>query len=753
MIEPTAPTPAETPLVTEATPAALEAEREKARTKERTDVERWAKRIKSARVFDENARMQYAKDRRYARGDSGFEVGANIVGTNIDILESFLYARDPDFDVKPGPAVRPPDMLAMRDAIEDQVRESPQVVQAGAQAAAMAVATGTPPDLAFQIGQQAQEAAIEAEIKQTVDELRRRYVRRNRDIKAFAETSEIVGVRMWQDAQLRRRGRPWVRSALTIGVGVLKATWQQRTEQSPETQRAMNDLQDNLQKARALQAELDGGGLVAHAVDAAKGLFGEDREAKVAELERQLAALQGQAERVVSRGFVMDVVAGEDFQVAPGFTIANHLDAPWNAHRTFVRFDDALVQFREHLSQYGDPDALLRQATRYRARKPVMAQDESAMVDTIRAKDADAYVTEGESGDEGQSGDDFLALWELWDRDSNTVLTFIDGVRYWVKPQWTPPATTRFYPFFLVTTSEVDGQRHPQSLVSRTMKLVDEYERIGSAEAKHRRRIIPKTAFNRGAMSKDDADALATADTQEMVGINPTDPRQPISDILYQVTYAQLDPALYDRTRIVQEIERIWGVQEALGGAINTPKTATEADIQQQGFTARTSGRRDLLEASLSDLAQYTIEIARVYMTADEVREIAGPDAMWPEYQGPDDVARMINIEIRGGSSGKPNTAAERQAWGVMLPLLQQGIVQIGQLRGSSPAAIADSLEHLLRLTAEKSGDRIDIDQLIPTADGGGQQADAPMGQPMPGAPPPPEAPPGGDPAADPLMQ
>lgn len=749
MIEPTAPTPAETPVATEAVIPVVEVDVEKERSKERTDVDRWAKRIKAARKFDENARQQYAKDRRYARGDSGFEVGANIVGTNIDILESFLYARDPDFDVKPGPAVRPPDTLAMRDAIEDQVRQSPQVVQAGAQAAGQAVSVGTPPDLAFQIGQQAQEAAIEAEIKQTVDELRRRYVRRNRDIKAFAETSEIVGVRMWQDAQLRRRGRPWVRSSLTIGVGILKATWQQRTEQSPETANAINDLQDNLQRARSLQAELDGAGLITRGVDAAASLFGVDREAKVAELERQIAALQGQAERVVDQGYVMDVVAGEDFQVAPGFTIANHLDAPWNAHRSFIRFDDALAQLRDHLSQYGNAETLLRQATRYRARKPLMVQGDSAMVENVRARDADAYVTEGESG--GEDGDDFLALWETWDRDSNTVLTHIEGVRYWVKPQWTPPATTRFYPFFLVTTSEVDGQRHPQSLVSRTMKLVDEYERIGSAEALHRRRIIPKTAFNKAGIPAKDAEALSTAGTQEMVGLTLTDPRQSISDILYPVTYAALDPALYDRTRIVQEIERIWGVQEALGGAINTPKTATEADIQQQGFTARTSGRRDLLEGALSELAQYTIEIARVYMSAEDVREIAGPDAMWPEYMGPDDVARMVNIEIRGGSSGKPNTSAERQAWGVMLPLLQQGIQQIGQLRGSSPAAIADSLEHLLRLTAEKSGDRIDIDQLIPVADGGGQQAMAPPGPPMPGAPPPPELPPGGDPSADPL--
>lgn len=753
MIDPSLPAPVAVPVVDEVTPV-VDVAREKAHAQERTDVDRWTKRLKAARKFDDPARAQMAKDRRYARGDSGFEVGANIIGTNIDILESFLYARDPDFDVTPGPAIRPPDMLAMRDAIEDQVRQSPQVVQAGAQAAAMAVATGTPMELAMQVGQQAQEAAIEDQIKQAVDEMRRRYIRRNRDIKAFAETSEIVGVRMWQEAQLRRRGRPWVRSALTIGSGVLKATWQQRTEQSPETVGAINDLQDNIKRARALQHELDESGVFAQAVDAVKGVFGADREAKVADLERQLAALQSQADRVVSRGFVMDVVAGEDFQVAPGFTIDNHLDAPWNAHRTFIRYDDALAQFRDHLSAYGDADALLRKATRYRARKQVMVHNESAMVESPSAKDADAYVTDTDGAADGVEGDDFLCLWEIWDRDSSTVLTEVEGIEYWVKPQWTPPAVTRFYPFFLVTTSEVDGQRHPQSLVSRTMRLVDEYERIGSQEALHRRRTIPKTAFNRGAMEPADADKLSNATVQEMVGINPTNPMQKISDILHPVTYAALDPALYDRTRIVQEIERVWGVQEALGGSINTPKTATEADIQQQGFTARTSGRRDKLDGALSDLARYTIEIARVFMSPEDVREIAGPDAMWPEYQGADDVARMVNIEIRAGSSGKPNTTAERQAWGVMLPLLQNGIMQIGQLRGSSPAAIADSLEHLLRLTAEKSGDRIDIDQLIPTADGGGgQQMQAPMGaEPMPGAPPPPEPPPGGDPMIDPLQ-
>ena len=36
---------------------------------------------------------------------------------------------------------------------------------------------------------------------------------------------------------------------------------------------------------------------------------------------------------------------------------------------------------------------------------------------------------------------------------------------------------------------------------------------------------------------------------------------------------------------------------------------------------------------------------------------------MWPEYQGPNDLNSMVVVDIRAGSSGKPNTTAERQAW------------------------------------------------------------------------------------------
>jgi hypothetical protein len=743
--------------------------RAKKLSREQADVKRWMARFEEAREYDVDARRQYARDRRQARGDSGFLVDANLIGTYIDIQESFLYARNPDFDVTPGPAHRMPTPEQLRDVVESneqlmaqlQQQAEDEAMEVGRRVAVELVRAGVPEDQALAQSQQAQDSfaaqgGLDKLVSIEVMKLRKQYARRSREMKQFCETMEAVGTQMWKDANLKRRGRPWVRSSLTIGPGVLKASWQERTEISPETQTAINDLQQNIARARAIQTELEDGsaGVITGAWETVKGVFGNDQEAKIADLERQLETIQSGAERVVARGYVIDNVDGENFQVAPGFTIANHLDAPWNAELSFISYEDALAQFGPYLAQYdekGRAEEILGKATRYYPRKPCMGKDESvsAMSEGVTAADADAYTTSSTTG-----ATSFLRVVELWDAVSNTVLTGITGVPFWVKPGFNPPATTRFYPYFVLCTSEVDGQRHPQSLVTRSTKLMDEYNRIGSAEAEHRRRIIPKMGFNAGAMDAEEAEKLVKAKTGEYVAIKTTQPNVDLRNLLMPISYPQMDPAVYSRVGITTELERIWGIQEALSGSVNTAKTATEADIQQQGFQARSSSRRDSLESVLSDLAQYTCEISRVYLTDEDVRFIAGPSAFWPPYMGPDDLTEFVRIEIRAGSSGKPNTALERQSWANLLPLLQQGITQIGQLRGASPESMADAIEQLMRLTAERSGERIDIDQLIPQNDGS-QPVQPPQPQPAggPGGQQPPmeSAPPGGDPSADPL--
>lgn len=687
---------------------------------EKADVARWLKRITRTRKFDEEARKQYAIDRRYARGDSGFEVDANLIGTFIDILTAFLYAKNPDVDIRPARCMEPPSIEALRDTAEAMVQGNPQLqaqlavrlqaMQAQyAEESAAALLTGMAP-----AAPPSMETALDAMVAEQAEVLRKRYAQRQRDAKAFAETLELVVARLWQDGKLKGRALSLVRSALTIAPGWLKASWQERTAQDPAVLHQVNDLKDNIAKVVAQR----------QAMEDASGTHLDEMKA---DYERQLQALEGKVERVVARGFAIDFVPAEDITVAEGVPLVDYLDAPWISHRVPMLADDAIAEYRL-------TDEQAKKLTRYAPRKPCgQAKDSPTMVGTdVDAREADAFVVG--NGSEGGEGE-YVMVHEVWDRSSNSIITMIEGLECYAKPCFQPSATTRWYGFFLLAIGSIDGQRHPQSLVTRSAKLVDEYNRIGSAEAEHRRRVLPKTLFNEGVVGSDAVTKVVTSKVGEFVGVMTMNPNANVADIFQPLQYPQIDPGLYDRSRIVGELERIWGVQEALQGSISTEKTATEAEIQQTGFQARSGSRRDALEDVLTDLAQYTAEVAWQHMSADDARAMAGPDAMWPQWNGAESLATLVSVDIRAGSSGKPNTSAERQAWATLLPLLQGSIGQIAQLRGSDPAAVADSLEELLRLTVERSGDRLDIDQLVPPA-GTAQPMAGMAGAPVPGGAP-----------------
>lgn len=679
--------------------AATDGNVEPGREREAADVKRWLKRVESARKYDEEYRKQIARDRRYARGDSGFLVDANIAGTNIDILESFLYSKDPDIDIVPAPQAEPPSVELIERAVKERVLNG----QDG-QMAAMAV------DANPAVKGEA-EALIGQRVSEEVEKVQTKYREKYADVRAFASTLEVIVSRLWHDAALKRHGRAWVRGALTVATGVLKASWQERTAPSPETTRAINDLQNDIARLRMMEKQLDGDE--------------RDNEALIAQYERELARLQQQPEPVVERGFVVDVVDAENWVVSPGVTYTNNLDAPWQAERIPMLKEDAI-------SEFGLDDENAKRMTSYKPRKQKMGLDVTPAVDTtLRPEDADSYVTTATpNADLAEDSEEYVMVWEIWDRLGGCVLTAIEGYPYWVKKPWTPVATERFYPYFVILYNEVNGQRYPQSLIARTSKLLDEYSRIGTAEREHRKRAIPQVIFDAGQVESETVDKLTKGGVVgEWVGAKTVTGR-PVNETFMQKPYPPIDASLYDRSRIMNEIERLWGVQEALSGAVSVSKTATEAEIQQTGFQARSGGRRDLLEEALGELARYTVEIARANVTQEDAIEIAGDDAYWPEYGGPDDLRSLLMVDIKAGSSGKPNTNADRQSWATLLPMLQQGVMQIGQLRGSSPQDIANSIAELLKMTVERTGDRIDIDQLMPQA-GSAQTPQMPMGAPQ----------------------
>ena len=155
-----------------------------------------------ARAFDTWARQAYTRNRRYAAGTANpnWASDANIVGSFIDILVSFLYAKDPDVSVRPAKHVKPP----------------PEAQQA----------------LAMLGGDKTQF-----------------------DAQAFSETSEIIVSHQWRKAKLKKNMKKLLRSALTVGPGWMKALMYS-PEQNPLLEKELSDLQDNLRRIQSLQADL-----------------------------------------------------------------------------------------------------------------------------------------------------------------------------------------------------------------------------------------------------------------------------------------------------------------------------------------------------------------------------------------------------------------------------------------------------------------------------------------------------------------
>ncbi|HST44502.1 MAG TPA: hypothetical protein VLK29_04675 [Luteimonas sp.] len=509
----------------------------------------------------------------------------------------------------------------------------------------------------------------------------------------LGKTLEIVIGSLWRKGKLKLSADDMVRSGLTAGIGWIKGSWHNRTERDPIIDKQIADMQDNLRRVASIEQELAAG-------DA------PNPDALRAEYEQQMIGLEAKVEVVLSRGMFFDFVRPEDIQVsteAP--SLKHYLSSPWIAHRSFKTADDAKAE----LPLIAD---VVQNASQYFQAKQDVRQRPAGSQDEVTADDAETFRSGVGATNSAQA---HVCIWELWNIKTNTVLTLCEGLDRYARAPYAPgQGTTRFYPFFQWAPVWVDGDRHPQSLISRSRSLLDEYNRIRTNYREHRRRAIPKMGFDNGAVEKAEAEKMEAGVAGEMIGLNLNG--QNPNGVLFPIQYNQIDPALYDTAVIRAELEMIWGIQEALSSTIRTAKTATEAEIQQHGTESRTGYMRDSLEGMFTELAQYTAEVALQELPHEDVVVLAGPEAFWPESLGVEDLQALVNVEIRAGSSGKPNTSARQQQWAALLPQLSQAVMQIGQLRGSSPIDLSNAFEQLVIETLDRTGDRIDPERFIPAA-------------------------------------
>ena len=508
----------------------------------------------------------------------------------------------------------------------------------------------------------------------------------------FTSTLEQVLNRYFEMSKLKQRAKAAVRSALTCSYGIVKVVYSKDMDRDPLIRSRLQDAQDNLNRIDGLLSRLqDDDGRA-------------ELEAQKAELEETIKGLQSESEPLVLEGLVIDRVLTDQLIIDPTVVdFDDYVQADWMCQMVPMRRETA-----EELYKVKLPSARCYEGDLNKAYQ--------------RAGEKSSAV----SGRENHDADDMLMIYEVWDRISQRVYTLCDGCNYFLREPYSPEKVGgRWYPFFLLPYNQVDGKFVAQSLVDSMEKLQDEHNDTRDAFAKHR--SFCKPGYITGAeVDEKSITKFAVADLGEITVLNNAE-GQDLRSIIQPKTYPPIDQALYDTSLIRQDIEQVTGLQDAMRQSVVKPKTATEAQIMQQGLSSRVSAFRDSVEDWLTEIASDTAQILLRQLTEEDVRIVCGDPVQvvdpvtgvvtenkpyeWPSLSM-EQVAKLVKVKIVAGSTGAPNRLEDQENWGKLLPTLMQLVQMLYQLKSSG--ADCTPIETLLAETVRRYDDRFDPDLLIP---------------------------------------
>jgi len=241
--------------------------------------------------------------------------------------------------------------------------------------------------------------------------------------------------------------------------------------------------------------------------------------------------------------------------------------------------------------------------------------------------------------------------------------------------------------------------------------LQDEYNTIRSQQAKHRELSAPFFVADASRVNYEDIEVFSNASIGEIALINASG--QDVRSVFQPSNPPPMNPAVYDTTALRTDMEWISGLGDAQRGGIMRAKTATEANIQQAGLATRVAEKVDITEGWLKDLAWFAAEILLQELQPQQAIEIAGPHAFWPMLNK-QQLYDSVYLDIAAGSTGMPDSDAEKMRWIELMPIIMQNIQFVQQIRQMGIPDQFNPYVQLLEETFKRFDERIDIGKFLP---------------------------------------
>lgn len=520
-----------------------------------------------------------------------------------------------------------------------------------------------------------------------VDDLHYEYAR------AFAETATIVLNRhLVSLGNLEERMEESVRAVFPTGHAWLKVGYYRDRKQEIQFQSRRPDAQNEL-------------AMLQHLTELLREASTPDEQAALAIRIQELHSLLFRQVEVVSReGVGVDRVAPTDIVVAlPVRSIGEgYLQAPWIAQRLWTPLAEAAAAHQltpeevKRVSHYqpvslpggaGPPEGMM-----------AMPSEQGGVADS------DMRAREGA----------YCARWEIWDRDTHSIRTCIEGLRRYASAPWQPERRPeRWYPFYYLSFNKIPDRRYDLSDVELLAPLQDEFHNRRRQYKDHREATIPKTAIDAGKITPQDAAKYRDAPAGSTVSLEGAQlaPNQRLEEAFFVPSYAPPDPSLYDTGTIWQDIQTVSGMGDAQRGAVMRSKTATEARLVEGGVQSRLGQRKKETRRVEEEIGRDTLEVLLQELPLHAVQRIAGGAAVWPQI-GREQIQDLATIQVMHLSA--EDREERLQKWMSIAPLIQEALPIVMQFRAQGLEVAARPYVELLKETLHRMDERLSVERFLP---------------------------------------
>jgi len=447
-----------------------------------------------------------------------------------------------------------------------------------------------------------------------------------------------------QTPRFKQQMKQMIRRARTTGVGYIELGFQRQMDLSDDQSTRIADMTERLAVIGQLSADLQDGEL-------------DPMSAEAEQLRLSIQAIESEPEMIVREGLIFTFPQSTRIIPSPEtMELVGWVGSPWIAKEILLT--------RERIKQVYRVD-IGDQYTSYKqeAGKPWGGNSE-------RRK--------------GQAGKGLACVWHVFDRDTGLEYVLCDGHPAFLREPASPDVQVeQFFPIWPLVFNEVESEEElfPKSDVELLKHIQREYNRAKEALRQHRIANRPLYLAPEGQFDEGDAKSLASHAAHDVVIVKAMRDGVKPQDLIAPVQKIGVDPNLYETESAFMDMVRVVGAQQAqIGGTAGG--TATESTIAAQSYSGSIALDSDDLDEMLTDVMRAAGQVLLLNMTPGQVTAIVGPGAAWPELTRLE-VMQEIGMEIKAGSSGRPQAAEEAATFERLYPLLIQ-------LPGVSPRWLAE---------------------------------------------------------------